>query len=214
MHPISLLVLQVSDKVWSIVAANSDFKVNENLSSTFIVPTELIKTAKESDLKKKLKSSLLTLSWMHPGSKSYLVRLDTVQTAKGKGKSKKDESDGEAEEAAQLQCFLKSLGPGKDRKKVYLLDTAGPPLALQLKKPHIAEKVCTFCALSFHQGLHIEISLLDDYYDCSFHALEARQTGSSGMARCGWRWKRQRVRQQHQQPYSHKGRCGRRGGSI
>lgn len=132
---------QVSDKVWGLAPVNADYKLNENLSGTFILPVDLIKTVKESDLKKKLKNSLLTLSWMHPASKGYLVRLDTVQSAKGKGKSKKDDADGEVEEAAQLQCFLNSLGSAKGKKKVYLLDTAGAPSLLQLKKPNLTDKV-------------------------------------------------------------------------
>lgn len=131
---------KVSDKVWSITPANSDYKLNENLSGSFVVPADLVKTVKDSDLKKKLKNSLLTLSWMHPGSKGFLVRLDTVQSAKGKGKPKKDETDGEIEEAGQLQCLLNSLGSAKAKKKVYLLDTAGSPFLLQLKKAKVTDK--------------------------------------------------------------------------
>lgn len=139
----------MSDKVWSITPANSDYKLNENLSGSFVVPADLVKTVKDSDLKKKLKNSLLTLSWMHPGSKGFLVRLDTVQSAKGKGKPKKDETDGEIEEAGQLQCLLNSLGSAKAKKKVYLLDTAGSPFLLQLKKAKVTDKVgCALFILS------------------------------------------------------------------
>lgn len=127
--------------MWSITSVNSDYKLSENLSGSFIIPHDLAKTFKDSELKKKLKTSLLTLSWMHPTSKSFLVRLDTVQPSKGKSKGKKDDADAEQEEASQLQALLNSLNATKNKKKIYLLDTAGAPFLLQLKKPGITEKV-------------------------------------------------------------------------
>ncbi len=138
---IYLLFKQVNDRVWGITNVNGDHKMNENLASSLVVPHELV-GVKDSELKKKLKNTLLTLSWMHPATKSFLARLDTIRSGKGKSKSKgKDSSskeDVDPEEVSQVQAFLNCTKP---KKATYVLECGGTPFLLQLKKAQIQEKV-------------------------------------------------------------------------